>query len=246
MKRHPRPPQVVPAILVTFGLLLGGCTGSSDTGGAHDGTSPSASKSSEPAAAGSAAPQHLFEVPTRVSLVPGIYQFSVVANPGVETPEALVEIPSGFASGDVFWVVSPDGDAFLGLWTVGKVERDACLHGDEDAFDPGPSVEDLADALVAQKSTRASAPKSVTLAGYQGLYVELASPRDLSKCDPAPGIWGGRGIYNNGQVDLVWILDVDGQRIVVNSAYAPKATAAERGKLTSMVESLEFVAAPGG
>jgi hypothetical protein len=41
----------------------------------------------------------------------------------------------------------------------------------------------------------------------------------------------------------VWILDVDGQRVVVNAAYTPKSSASDIDKVTSMVESLEFVAA---
>jgi hypothetical protein len=166
----------------------------------------------------------------------------------VVTPYALVEVPSGYEHETVWYVVSNDGGEFLGLWTVGQVDRDACLHGEEDSFDPGPSVEDMADALVAQKSTRASAPEPVTLAGHHGLYVEVASPRDLSRCDPQPGLWnhpGGRGIYNGGQVDRVWILDVDGQRLVVDAAYSAKSTASDRDDLTSMVESLEFMGAAG-
>jgi hypothetical protein len=112
---------------------------------------------------------------------------------------------------------------------------------------PEPSVKALADALVAQKSTRASAPQPVTLAGYKGLYVELAGPRELSRCSVAPQLWrnpGGRGIYGDDQVDRVWILDVDGQRLVVDASFSrPNATASDIDKLTSMVDSLAFVPA---
>ena len=68
----------------------------------------------------------------------------------------------------------------------------------------------------------------------------------MDRWDPDPGLWGdpgGRGIYNDGQVDLVWILDVDGQRLVVNASYTPKSSASDIDKVTSMVESLEFVPA---
>jgi hypothetical protein len=242
MSRHPRP-EVVPAVLVTLGLLLSGGCGSSDSGGHPAGTSPSASTSSDPSESETSgdAPQHLIEGPT-TPLAAGAYQFSVLANPGVEVPDAVVEVPSGFDDEAAWYIVSPDQQEFLGLWAVGLVDRDACLHGEQDAFDPGPSVEDLADALVAQKSTRATAPQPVTLAGHEGVYVELASPRDISTCTKYPGLWREpeRGIYNDGQVDLVWILDVDGQRLVVNAAYTPKSTASDIDKLTSMVESLEF------
>lgn len=88
----------------------------------------------------------------------------------------------------------------------------------------------------------------MSLAGYHGLYVELTSPQDLRTCGPEPGLWasgptGGRGIYGDGQVDLVWILDPDGQRILVDASYSPSSTASDIDKLNSMVESLRFVPA---
>ena len=86
----------------------------------------------------------------------------------------------------------------------------------------------------------------MTLAGYEGLYVELASPHDISRREQTGHLWrnpGGRGIYGDGQFDRLWILDVDGQRLVVDASYGPLATAVERDSLASMVESLKFVAA---
>ncbi len=237
-------------VLLALGTcFLAGCTARSNSGGAV-GTSPSATSSNEPSDSGSVTPKHL--AGDSAPLAPGTYQFSAKANPGVETPDALVEIPSGFNDGnDVpgFYVVSHDGDAFLGLWTILHVQRDACRRPQKNYVTPGPTVRDLADALVAQKSTRASTPERVTLAGHEGLYVELASPRDISRCDQDPGLWGdpgSRGIYSDGQIDNLWILDVDGQRLVVNAAYGPTATTSEIDELTSMVKSLEFVSAGQG
>jgi hypothetical protein len=226
--------------------LLAGCSGdetSGKTASGDEASGPETSAEETPGDADSATPPRLVDGP----LAPGAYQLSFLVDPGVEAPDAVVEVPSGFDGSPPWYVVSHDTYQFLGLWTVGQVDRDACPPGKNHLFDPGPSVEDLADALVAQKSTRASAPEPVTLAGYQGRYVELASPRDISSCKLTGHLWGepgGRGIYNAGQVDLMWILDVDGQRLVVNAAYSrPKSTASDIDKLTSMVESLEFVPA---
>ena len=217
------------------------CASTDGTTGAADSTNTQTSDSTKTSA--STAPR-LFVESSPNPLAAGTYQFSFFAEPGVETPDALVDVPSGYENETTWYVVSHDRGEFLGLWTVGQVDRDACLHGEQDAFDPGPSVEDMAEALVTQKSTRASAPRPVTLAGHHGFYVEVASPRDLSRCDPESGLWndpGGRGI-SVGQVDRVWILDVDGQRLVVDAAYSARSTASDRDDLTSMVESLEFVA----
>jgi len=44
---------------------------------------------------------------------------------------------------------------------------------------------------------------------------------------------------------MLWILDVEGQRLVVNAAYSqPKSTPAQIEKLTAMVESVKFVLPP--
>jgi hypothetical protein len=235
MTRHPTRWTLL--IVAALSLPISGCGDNAHT------AQPTSENTSPTVTGSSVAPQHLVEGPA-TSLEPGTYQFSVLAIPGGKIPDALVKVPSGFNDEAAWYVVSPDEQEFLGLWTVGLVDRDACPSGTDHVFNPGPSVEDLADALVAQKSTRASTPKPVTLAGYKGLYVKLASPHDISRCKQTGHLWGnpgGRGIYNDGQVDLVWILDVDGQRLVVNAAYTPKTPASDVDKLTSMVESLEFI-----
>jgi hypothetical protein len=237
MTRHPTRSRLL--ILAALSLPLSGCAGNPDIAtSAPDATSSSATSSGDPSP--SAAPPHLIEM---APLAPGPYQISVFANPGDQGPEAIVEVPSGYNGGSTWFVVSHDAGEFLGLWFVGLVARDACTSAESRLFDPGPSVKDLASALVAQKSTRASAPKPVTLAGYRGLYVELASPHDTSRCEDTGHMWespGGRG-PGSDQVDLLWILDVDGQRVVVDAAYNATSTAADIHKLTSMVESLEFL-----
>ena len=244
MTRHPT--RWTPLILAALCLLLTGCGDNPDAAQSPSDTASSAPESTSSGAETPSSPgpsntsQHLVEGPA-TPLEPGTYQFSVFANPpGVETPDALVEVPSGFDDEAAWYVVSPDQQEFLGLLTVGMIDRDACTQGSNHVFDPGPSVEDLADALVAQKSTRASTPKAVTLGGHEGLYLELASPHDISRCEQTGELWRGRGIYYDGQVDRLWILDVDGQRLVVDAAYTPKSAASDIDKLTSMVEPLTF------
>jgi hypothetical protein len=102
-------------------FLVAACTGS------RDGDAPSAINSSPSTSsdAGEAGPPQI-PVGTGTSLGPGTYRFSFYANPGVEAPDALIEVPSGFDGEKGFYVVSHDQHEFLGLWTVGQVERDAC------------------------------------------------------------------------------------------------------------------------
>jgi hypothetical protein len=236
MYRAAKPTAVVAATLVAGCLTLAGCSD-------EPATRAGASSSEED----TGAPARLQGNGTLLS--PGTYAFSFFTNPGVTTPDALVDVPEGFVQGDDandWYVVSTDEDAFLGLWTVGRVERDACFRPTHDSVDPGPEVEGLADALVTQESTDATEPAPVTLDAFEGLYLELVGPSDLDACDATPGLWtdpGGRGIFSDHQVDHLWILDGDGQRLVVDASYGPTATPDEREALTAMVESLHFVAA---
>jgi len=212
-------------LAATLGLLLTGCGGNSSD--------------SEPSAKTTGPQSPVAGEPTPVT--PRSYQFSVLGSANGEAPDAQVDVPSGFDAEADWFVVSQNRDEFLGFSMVSLVFSDACHPADHVTVTPGPSVEDLADALVAQTSTRASVPEPVTLDGYKGLYVELAGPRYLSKCTD-PGLWDGRGIYVDGQVDRVWILNVDGHRVVVDASHSAESSSAQEvDTLTSMVESLEFV-----
>jgi hypothetical protein len=133
-----------------------------------------------------------------IPLAPGTYQMGYHLDADEDVPDAFVTVPSGYVESSTWFVVSGDGHEYLGLWTAAEADRDACRHGELDVYDPGPSVDDLARAWVATKSIRATEPVPVTLAGYQGQYVELASPRHMRRCrDPEAGLWtsgdGGRG-----------------------------------------------------
>jgi hypothetical protein len=47
-----------------------------------------------------------------------------------------------------------------------------------------------------------------------------------------------------GQVDRLWILNVNGQRLVVDANYSPGATQAQRDEEDQIVHSLRFVTDP--
>jgi hypothetical protein len=45
-----------------------------------------------------------------------------------------------------------------------------------------------------------------------------------------------------GQVDRLWVLNVNGQRLVVDATYSPDTTKADRAELGAIVKALRFVA----
>jgi len=178
-------------------------------------------------------------------------------------PGYMVDVPAGWFDRQGYFTVKYQGPGpVLGIsvWDVGQVFRDSC-HWQGQGFDPGPSVDNLVAALVAQSARHASKPKDVTLAGYPGKYLEWSVPSnmvvtgdaDFQGCDVEPTeghrnfmSWLGNGKGERyqqvaGQVDRLWVLDVNGQRLVVDATYSPDTGPADRNQEQQIVESLRFV-----
>ena len=132
-------------------------------------------------------------------------------------PDGWVQFESGE---NVFWqadeqALPPDGASFLimrGSWLA----SDPCAEAPPDIA-VGPTVDDFANALADHPLLDITAPVDVTLDGYSGKYVELQTPADLTEC-PFYRPWDP-GIYAQGpgQRWRIWILDVDGIRVVIHT-----------------------------
>jgi hypothetical protein len=145
------------------------------------------------------------------------------------------------------------------VWDVGELPHNPC-HSIGHLYDPGPTVDDLVAALEAQRLRNATTPTDITLAGYQGQYLEVSVPArmvvtgdaDFTGCDVQPGghrdfvsWWSDGNLAESyeavpGQVDRLWILDVNGQRLVVDASYSPNTTRTEREELDQIVRSIRF------
>ena len=104
----------------------------------------------------------------------------------------------------------------------------------------GPTVDDLANAFAAQTAYEASTPVDVTLGGYSGKRVELQLPSDVASCDNGEFYpWVG-SIYAQGPDNRwdVWILDVEGERIVVLGTYFPGTPAEDRAEQQAIIDSI--------
>lgn len=175
-------------------------------------------------------------------------------------PGYSVDVPTGWSTPDGAFVIKQvAGVMGLSVWDVGDVPRDPC-HWKKSLSDPGPTVDDLIDALTVQRFRNATEPTDVTLDAYEGLYLQWSTPADwvvtgdaeFHGCDVEPdsGLrdfvsWFGNGDGERyqqvaGQVDRLWVLDVDGQRLLVDATYSPDTTEADRAELVAIVESLRF------
>jgi hypothetical protein len=169
-------------------------------------------------------------------------------------PSYSVQVPAGWsASGEVV-TRTPPKVMGLSVWDAIQVPTDPCRWSST-MTTPGPTVDDLVKALVAQRTRNASAPVQATLAGYKGVYLEWSVPPDMvdgENCDKWPdngyrdfvsflGV-GGSERYEQlaNQIDRLWVLDVNGHRLVVDATYSADATAAQKTELGQVAGSLRF------
>jgi hypothetical protein len=212
---------------------------------------------------GSSGPQALRDGP----LAPGTYLADPTAHPAW-TACAQANTPGCSDPPEArsirFTLTVPDGWTGLGpgaVWLTGAEAappdgasvgfgRGSWLHGDPcrtDLAPPtvevGPTVDDFANALADNKNLEVTAPVDVTLAGYSGKYLDLQVPADLSACPTSYFVWEP-GIYAQGpgQRWHLWILDVKGVRVVVQSTDYAGTSAQDRAELRAIVESIKIEA----
>lgn len=236
----------LPNFVVSAGtvLLLSACT----TGSPNP--SSTSTPSSEPAAATSA-PQ---ATPSDTSVVTRQIGGEVVGSSGNTYPSYSVQAPGAWSGSGEFVIRTPPSVMGLSVWDAIKVPTDPCRWSST-MTTPGPTVDALVKALVAQRTRNASAPVQATLAGHKGVYLEWSVPPDMvdgEKCDPWPdngyrdfvsflGV-GGSERYQQlaNQIDRLWVLDVNGQRLVVDATYSADATDVQKTELDQVAKSLRF------
>lgn len=233
-----------------------------DVGGVGAGGEPSASPNPTPTSTPTptaAASAGVTEFPGFSDQVaPGTYLWPAG---GVFPADITFTIPSGWISRYGVPHKDRDGPAEMafGNWIIANVYADPC-QWQGSALDPavGPTVDDLVAALAAQKGRAASPPTDVTLGGYPAKRIELSVPADLdpATCDEgvmrtwvAPGervdTWysddpEARSPLRSGQLNVVYIFDVNGGRLVVDTWHMPGTSAADLAELDAILASMRI------
>ena len=194
--------------------------------------------------------------PDQIEGAAGCYTFTArgTAKPAL----AELTLPAGYGNFGHFalWptdVSQSEDTPFRAVqyWTVHGVDPDPC-NSTGAAPQIGPSVEDLAEALDNQKHSDATEPVPVTLDGHEGVYLELSVHvgRDPGTCSGGYYFeWEGspgdaqHTVGADGTVERIWIVDVDGVRVVLVAIAHPGVTPAEFDELSAIVESVRFVEA---
>jgi hypothetical protein len=228
---------VLVAILTTAAQILAACTAGDDT--QPDATGPNAT--SVPASS-------VTPVAPSDAAEPGAYVFKTLDYNFDASYRITMDLLDGYAGNDSFVVLGTDEGQGISTWTVGNVYAEPCFWRGT-LLDPpiDPSVDGLVAGLVSQSGLHASAATDVTLDGFTGKYMKLTVPARIDLADCQHGefrTWvdptGGGRWLEPGQRDLLWIVDVDGSRLVIDAALGPETTRQDRADRIQMVESIRI------
>jgi hypothetical protein len=148
---------------------------------------------------------------------------------------------------------APDGAGMITFFGDLYVYGDPCQWATTRPNEPATTVDELVNALAAQASRDASDPVDVTVDGYAGKSITLHVPDDavFSECDRGTfGSWGVPGDdvtpfryhQDPGQIDEVWIVDVNGELAVIDMAYYEGTPQVVVDELHAIAESASFEA----
>jgi hypothetical protein len=170
---------------------------------------------------------------------PGTYRVSTFdADVRITVPAGwhLFEDHRGF-SAIVDDPTTSDGFRAVAFWSVAQTYADPC-----DRFGAqipvGPSAGDLIAALSRIPQTRTSTPLRTSIGGLPATKIQLFVPRELP-C--APGdfyLWDRRYVQGGGERDNIWVLEVDGERLLVLAEWLPGLTESDLTELWDMIDSI--------
>lgn len=167
-------------------------------------------------------------------------------------------LPAGWATSDglVYKQLDQPGEVAFSVWTPDMVYADPC-HWQESTLKELLDLHDHtrvpalgSSALANQVGRGASAASEVTLGGQLALRIELSVPPelDIATCDQAEyrswSEWdvvdGGNSHHVPGQIDVVYIVDVDRRPLVIDASHMPGTSAEDLAELEGILESMHI------
>jgi hypothetical protein len=161
-----------------------------------------------------------------------------------------VEVPTGWSAGSD-WVVKgprgnevPDGMA-IRFYTVSNVAANPRSHSDGPVDPPlGPTVDDLVQMLLSHPDWETSGPTDITIDGYPGQLIQLTIPADAENGESywlsVDAVGGGIYGWAPGQTFDWYIVDVDGQRYIIDAFHYPGTSEDDLAAQRAVVESVQF------
>ena len=197
----------------------------------------------EPTPTPTPAPALFDDLPNGENVAAGSYLITEI-----EPFRVTFTVPDGWQNVRVPGLVWGDG-AVLGFWKVDDLFVDPCSAA-SGLLDPalGPTVDDLVTALEAVPAVVLTAPVDVTVDGYAGKQTDLRFGGADGCIGEEPALWpigdGGdaKPAPGPGEVERLWILDVNGNRLVITSGATASATDEVRAELDAIFESIRIEA----
>jgi hypothetical protein len=176
---------------------------------------------------------------------------------GVFDADVAFTVPAGWSVGDVgvdhveIVKVPPDQPVRaldgmgVGYFLIDNLFFDPCAPDDR-TIEPsiGPTVDDLAQGFANVAGYRASAPVATTIDGYRGLRVDLDPVLYMCPISDAhlwttPAGWI-QSVRREEERNMLWILDVDGVRLVIDAYTVRGAANDDPSELEAIVESIRI------
>jgi hypothetical protein len=185
-------------------------------------------------------------LPSPGALEPGSYY---IDEPDWAPAPYTFTVPDGWdvdADGFVRKDAGGPGEVLFTTWIVSHIFSDACDDSEANLVDVGTTVDELASALVAQANRDAS-QSTASVDGYPATRVELSFPADLDPAtcagrawpDPGPDLSGGM-LIRDGQTQVVYILDIGGDRMVVVASHMQDSSEQDLAELQGVVDSIRI------
>ena len=160
-----------------------------------------------------------------------------------------VDVPDGWRVLAGTYLNAPtDGHGIFFIASLPKHGTELAVHPcrDHTLWLVGPTVRDFARAMQEQPVWRVSKTRPVTLDGNEGLYFEIELPPSV---DPADCVDGAVSEYESGRDGMAttypyrgrwWVLDVDGQRLVVMARCYDTCEEHDLDTMSAMADSITF------
>jgi hypothetical protein len=199
-------------------------------------------------------------LPSAAALQAGTYSYT---KPNVALSDyrsITLTVPGGWSSSDglIYRHLGERSEVALSFWSPGDIYVDGCRWQTTEAIDvreaghtdtngsPSEIVLEADHPLLNQREVVSST--NVVLGGERALRIELRMPRDLdiAACDQGEfRSWESEYFaspanshHSEGQVDIVYYVDVDRGPLFVDASYGPDASSADRAELQGILDSM--------
>jgi len=217
-----------------------------DTGRTGVGAAPTPTTTPAPSASPTASP--IPYLPTSGVLEPGRYRIPETQYQGASL---TIEVPAGWTSlgNDLLskdYGRGTEPGALFAAWPIAGTFVDPCTDHTLVQPAPGPGIDALADALASQPGTEAGPPTAITVDGYRAKVVESTVTADIGRCGiDGFELWAApdgaaRYVQGNNEVNRMYVVDVDGQRLTFNGRLPAVTTAADRAELEAIIASIDI------